>query len=103
MTEPDLEKARREEVRWRILVALNAGRPYPVNETLLFRVLHDAELPVTAVQVRRALDYLEERGLLTISGKDTPNWSADLTRYGIDIAEYTIDCEPGIARPPKYW
>ena len=25
------------------------------------------------------------------------------SRYGVDIAEYTIDCEPGIARPAKYW
>ena len=27
---------------------------------------------------------------------------ADLTRHGVDVAEYTVDCEPGIARPAKY-
>ena len=30
-------------------------------------------------------------------------WWSSLTRHGIDIAEYTVDCEPGIARPTKYW
>ena len=30
-------------------------------------------------------------------------WFADLTRLGVDLAEYTIDCQPGIARPDKYW
>ena len=30
-------------------------------------------------------------------------WFADLTRFGTDVAEYTIDCDPGIARPQKYW
>jgi hypothetical protein len=27
---------------------------------------------------------------------------AELTRYGVDIVEYTIACEPGIARPKKW-
>ena len=30
-------------------------------------------------------------------------WFADLTHLGVDIAEYTIDCQAGIARPEKYW
>ena len=30
-------------------------------------------------------------------------WFADLTRYGVDVAEYTVDCQPGVARPAKYW
>ena len=36
---------------------------------------------------------------------ETPQgrWFADLTRIGVDLAEYTIPCEPGIARPEKYW
>ena len=30
-------------------------------------------------------------------------WTARLTRHGRDFVEYTIDAEPGIARPKKYW
>ena len=30
-------------------------------------------------------------------------WFADLTSLGVDIAEYTVDCRAGIARPEKYW
>jgi hypothetical protein len=26
-----------------------------------------------------------------------------LTRIGIDVVEYTVECDPGIARPKKYW
>jgi hypothetical protein len=30
-------------------------------------------------------------------------WTADLTRYGTDFVEYTVEAQPGIARPKKYW
>jgi len=30
-------------------------------------------------------------------------WTAELTRHGVDVVEYTVECEPGIARPKKYW
>lgn len=101
--ESNIEQARREEARWRVLVGLNAGRPYPVSESVLFRLLHDVNLPISPHDLRVELDYLEERGLLKIGGRDSATWSAELTRYGIDIVEYTIDCDPGIARPPKHW
>ena len=28
---------------------------------------------------------------------------ARLARHGVDVSEYTVDCEPGVARPAKYW
>lgn len=95
----NLEQARREEVRWRLLRGLDVGRPYPVSETILFRLLHEVKLPVSPMEVRRELDYLRDRKLITLSEDEV--WSAELTRYGVDIVEYTIDCEPGIARPPR--
>jgi hypothetical protein len=99
----DLQKAQREEVRWRILRALDAGRPRPVSETILLRVLTDIELPITAHELRRELDYLAGRLLIEIQGRDAgPVWTASLTRMGIDLVEYTIPCEPGIARPKKW-
>ena len=99
----DLDKARREEARWRILAGLNSGRPYAVTETILFRLLHDVKLPLSRLDVRRELYYLEARGLVKLMDKDGPVWSADLTRDGVDVAEYTVECDPGIARPPKFW
>jgi hypothetical protein len=96
-----LERARREESRWRILKGLDIGRPYPVSETILFRLLDDVHLPLPPVAVRRELDYLEERGLLRVLDRDGAVWSAELTRDGIDVVEYTVTCDPGIARPPQ--
>ena len=47
---------------------------------------------------------MAERGLVTITGRDLqPQWFCKLDRYGIDVVEYTVACEPGIARPAKYW
>ncbi len=97
-----LEKAKRETARWRILKVLDAGRPGKVNEQLVLLALNDAELKLTAHELRRELDYLRERKLIDIYGEGTPVWAAELTRYGIDLIEYTIDCDPGIARPPRW-
>ena len=99
----DLEKNRREALRWRILQTLDVGRPYPVSDDIMLATVAGDDMPVTITDLRRELDYLEERELLTISGKDTVHWSAELTRTGVDLVEYTIDCDPGIARPKKYW
>lgn len=103
MHEIDMERANREEIRWRILRALDAGRPFPVSETIILRTLQDIDLPVTPHALRRELDYLRDRKLLTILGEDEPTWRAELTRYGVDIVEYTIPCEAGIARPKKWY
>lgn len=100
--EIDMERAQREEARWRILRALDAGRPTPVSETIIWRVLRDIKLSITAQGLRRELDYLRDRELITILNEDSPTWSADLTRYGVDVVEYTVDCDPGIARPAKW-
>ena len=99
----DLERQKREQRRWQILQVLNAGRPYPVNEQLMLSVIGDIPLPTTPLELRKELDYLEERGLVKLAGRDSPTWSAELTRDGIDVVEYTVECDPGIARPKKYW
>ncbi|MEW5763701.1 MAG: cytoplasmic protein [Acidobacteriota bacterium] len=103
MPEIDLEKAQREEIRWRLLRALDAGRPLPVLESLLLRICQDVDLPATPSQVRRELAYLEIRGLVRIHGKLGPTWRAELTRDGVDVVEYAVACESGIARPPRDW
>jgi len=99
----DLKKATRETVRWYILKVLDAARPMGTTETIILTTLAGIPLDITQAELRRELDYLEERNLVTITGKGTPVWFADLKRYGIDIVEYTVDCHPGITRPPKFW
>lgn len=103
MNQVDMEKLQREEIRWRILKILDAGRPLPVSEAITLRALQDSNLVVTPHSLRRELDYLEDRKLVTVTGKDSPTWSADLTRLGVDVVEYTLDCDPGIARPKKWY
>ncbi len=98
-----IEKARREGMRWYILNTLNKARPYTTSEMFLQDVMRSIYPDTTALELRQQLDYLEDRQLLDLN--KTPNgvWFADLTRLGVDIAEYTIDCQAGIARPVKYW
>ena len=103
MNEVDLERAQREEARWRILRALDAGRPMPVSESVIWRTLTDATVPASPQQVRRELVYLQEKLLLSILNREGPTWSAQLTAHGTDVVEYTVECPPGINRPQKWW
>ena len=98
----NIERAQREEARWRILAGLYIGRPLPLTETILYRLLHDVTLPITPKALRTELDYLRERKLVALEDEDTRVWSAKLTRHGTDFVEYTIPAEPGIARPPEW-
>ncbi len=99
----DIEKAKREQLRWLILETLNAARPIGANEGLILNTVNEAQGGVTLLEMRRELDYLNDRGLITVSGQNSPIWHAELTRDGVDVVEYTVDCDPGIARPVKYW
>lgn len=99
----DFEKMKREQLRWLILETLNSARPIGANEGLILQVVNAAQGAVTALELRRELDYLADRGLVVVTGKASPVWHAELTRNGVDVVEYTVDCDPGIARPVKYW
>lgn len=99
----DLEKARREELRWIIMRTLDAARPIGTSESVVRSAIEPVVPDITLVELRREMGYLEDRRLIEISGKDSPVWAAKLTRDGIDLVEYTVDCHPGIARPKKRW
>ncbi|MFT0531615.1 hypothetical protein ACMHYJ_02100 [Castellaniella hirudinis] len=99
----DMARARREGLRWIILLTLNNARPIGAYEGLVLTVVQ-AEYPdATPLELRRELDYLHDRRLVEIKKEPSGKWHAALTRLGTDITEYTVDCEPGIARPQKYW
>ncbi len=100
----DLEKARREELRWLILRALYAARPIGTTETIIKNAIEPVMLDITLLEIRRELDYLEDRELLAVErSRAVPVWSAKINRLGVDLVEYTVPCDPGIARPEKWW
>lgn len=99
----DVEKSRRETLRWLVLLTLNAARPLGASEALIISAVREALPDVLQRELRNELNYLVERELIHLTQRDRPQWFAALTRTGMDIVEYTIPCEPGIARPDKYW
>ncbi|WP_054906977.1 hypothetical protein [Pseudomonas sp. NBRC 111135] len=99
----DPAKARRESLRWFILLTLNTSRPVDPHEAVVLSTIQGIYPDATPLELRKELDYLQDRSLVTLDKKPSGQWICGLTHYGVDIAEYTIECHPGIARPEKYW
>ena len=99
----DHVKVRRESMRWNLINTLDKARPHTSSEQFLLDVMRAIYPDATALEVRRELDYLADRKLVTLNKQPGGTWFTDLTHYGVDIAEYTCECYPGIARPEKYW
>ncbi len=91
-------------VRWSILQTLQVGGHLGATEPMIQAVFQDLFPRLSGQRmIRDQLSYLEGRKLVSIERSEIKPWRAKLTRHGIDLVEYTIDCEPGIARPLKYW
>jgi hypothetical protein len=103
MPAPDLARIRREALRWLILLTLNNARPLGCEETPILSVAQTQYPDASPLELRRELDYLHDRSLVEVTKRPHGAWHAELTRNGVDVAEYTVDVEPGIARPVKYW
>lgn len=103
MQQIDHAKVRREALRWLILLTLNNARPMGAHEGPVLSVAQAIYPDATPLELRREMDYLHDRELVKVTKSPSGPWHADLTRHGVDVAEYTVDCEPGIARPAKYW
>ena len=101
---PDvLAQQRRESARWIVLQATHLGGHIGITEDMVLPVLRSSWLGTSRDMMRNAIDYLERRRLVTTERPALKPWRIQLTRHGQDVVEYTTDCEPGIARPPKYW
>lgn len=99
----DTQKIRRELIRWYLLLALNNARPLGAFEEVLLSTIQAMYGDATQNELRRELDYLGDRELVEIKKQPDGRWHSELTRHGVDVVEYTIDVDPGIARPAKYW
>ena len=95
----DIAKIRREDIRWHLLQAINLSRPVGIYTEPLLVIVRSVYPDATHQEVRLNLDYLEEREMVRITKDPLDRWMVDLTRTGIDFVEYTIDAQPGIARP----
>lgn len=104
MTPDDLrlraQRQRREFMRWILLLTMELSRPAPATLSMLHGVVMGEYPDATDLEVRRELDYLRERDLVEVHTDPIGQVRASLQRHGIDIVQYTVDCEPGIARPP---
>lgn len=99
----DMDKVRRESLRWYILLTLNNARPIGAYEELVLATIQGIYVDGTQMEVRRELDYLGDRELIEVRRDPDGRWFTHLTRHGVDVVEYTVDCDAGIARPRKDW
>lgn len=95
----DHARIRRESIRWFLVVAANVSRPQGCSVEAMLQVVHAVYSDATELEVKRELSYLEERDLVKIQRDGMDHWFVQLTRHGVDLAEYTSVVEPGIARP----
>lgn len=103
MDQIDPAKVRRESMRWLLLLALYNARPVDLAEAVVLMTAQAMFPDATPLEIRRELDYLSDRKLVDLRKDPAGPWWGNLTRYGTDIVEYTVDCSAGIARPKKYW
>jgi hypothetical protein len=99
----DHAKVRRDAMRWYILLTLYNAQPTGCYEELILSTISAMYEDATALEVRNQITYLAERELVRLRREPAGRWFGQLSRFGVDIVEYTIDVEPGIARPVKTW
>lgn len=99
----DLQKTRRESMRWHLLNALDKARPLGALDILLLDVLRCIYADATANELHAQLDYLHSHHFVELDKRPDGHWHAKLNHNGIDVVEYNQDCPVGIARPAKYW
>lgn len=94
-----MQKIRREAIRWHLLTVVDLARPYGMYTEALLPIIRSVYPDATHQEIRRELDYLEERECVHIKKDGMERWCVELARIGIEIVDYTIDCQPGISRP----
>ncbi|MBW8034206.1 MAG: hypothetical protein FVQ79_00630 [Planctomycetes bacterium] len=99
----NLELQRNRLRRLRVLQILYSDRPEMIGEGMIFQLLRqDADLDPTQDGVRRSLDYLEQRGYVQITNKDSKIWIAKITADGVDYLEGPDPGVQGMAHPSEF-
>ena len=95
----DPARIRREDIRWYLLVAADVSRPQGSYVEQMHAIVRSVYADSTEHELKRELDYLQERELVKIERDGMDRWFVQITRHGIDFVERTIPAEPGISRP----
>lgn len=95
----ELARIRSGTLRWLLLYAINVSRPKGVYSEVLLSIIQATYQDATHLEIRRELEYLAERELVHVEKDPLDRWFVKLGRYGIDVVEYTVPCDPGISRP----
>lgn len=104
MSNVDMDKVRRETMRWQLLFTLHVGEPVGAGDVMLKSVVDEIlHPPVTPIELHQQLGYLEKCELCTIDRDHHGHWHARLTAYGVNVVEYAVACPEGIKQPAKYW
>ncbi len=98
-----MEHTRLESGRWEMLRVMHVAGHLGATETMMLSTLRAMWMQTTREWIRDQLAYLEDRKLVKVERHEIKEWCSTLTRHGVDVATYTVDCEPGISRPRKYW
>ena len=91
-----------ESARWYALVSVRVAGYLGASEQWVrdgIRQIFPAS--TTDDWVREILDYLERRNLVIVERRVGRPWWIRLDRYGYDVVDYSVECDPGIARPPR--
>ena len=99
MNPTELAKIRSGTIRWLLLYTIDQTRPQGIYTEALLAIMQGTYQDATHREIRRELDYLEERGLVHIAKDPLDRWFVKLDRYGIEVVQYTCPCDPGISRP----
>lgn len=99
----NIEKSRREGMRWYLLVAMHRGEPLGCGDTMLKTIMDDIYGDVSPVELHTQMSYLAKRKMIKLTKSPVGHWHGRCTALGVDIVDYTVDCRAGIARPIKYW
>jgi len=98
-----MEAERHRLRRLRILQALQMNRPNPMGDGLIGQVLkQDVDLEFTQSSIRKGLEYLEGRGLVTIVSQSDERWVVRISADGIDYLDGHGADIPGVARPSDF-
>lgn len=72
----DAAKTRRESLRWYIIKTLDTSRPVDPHEAIVLSTIQGIYPDATTMELRRELDYLADRSLVTLDKSPTVCGSA---------------------------
>lgn len=99
----DINKQKIRLQRLRILQVLNMVRPDTLGDGLIRRTLSDELDIAPGIEAcRKALDYLEQLGLVKIDTRSEDVWVARILAKGVDFLDGFGDQIAGVAHPDEF-